>query len=313
MNLYTLKYTLVICCVGMGLSMAPMTASLQHIDKNGCITGQLVNVIDTLKIDLAQYKDVHEIDNSLPINHISHAYNYLKLFYQDGNYQGRQDFYRKGGKPDTQLSREQAMQVLHIIRGRFALHKPQDPIEKRKADVVICAGVDWSLDKRIFSFEKFLAAGFESDNVFFLSRTVELDQSVKRAIERHKNLFAGKKLHPLYVPYSKGCSDHEDLVVALKPLISKEFYLISDPEYAGTLLETFTAYGTKHGLTCLGEFVRPITMDPDEYCRKDLAGYKINEFIPNEDDQIKAAAYSSLCLLGHQVMQEIKLYSPDKK
>jgi hypothetical protein len=102
---------------------------------------------------------------------------------------------------------------------------------------------------------------------------------------------------------------HENFLETLKPLISKEFYLISDPEYAGILLEAFTEYGKKYGLTCLGEFVRPITSDPDEYIRRDIIGYKFNEFLHDEDDQIVAAAYMSLCQLGYQVMEEIKLYS----
>jgi len=285
------------------------TDSFRYIDESGCVKGALAEIMDLLKVDLSQYKDVSEQKKPLPINHISHACNFLKLFYQDGNYQGRQEFYRKGGTPDYKISRELALHVLRVIRGQRALHKSQDPKEKKNADVVICSGVDWSLDKRIFSFEKFLEAGFDCNNVFLLSRTLELDRSAKRAIERHESIFKGKALHFLHIPYAKESMSHENFLETLKPLISKEFYLISDPEYAGILLEAFTEYGKKYGLTCLGEFVRPITSDPDEYIRRDIIGYKFNEFLHDEDDQIVAAAYMSLCQLGYQVMEEIKLYS----
>jgi hypothetical protein len=295
------------------LYAAPVAASFQYIDENGCIKGALADVIGVLKIDLSKYKDANDPKKSLPINYISHAYNFLKLFYQNGNYQGRQEFYRNDGKPDYCLSKEQALKVLQIIRGQLALHKPQDPKVKMCADAVICSGADWSLEKRIFSFEKFLEAGFNCNNVFLLSRTLELEENVKRAIERHKTSFNGKKLLFLHIPYAKDSMTHENLLAVLKSLISKEFYLISDPEYAGILLEAFTKYGEKYGLTCLGEFVRPITSDPDEYVRKDIVGYKFNEFIPNEDNQFVAAAYMSLGQLGYQVMQEVKLYSSDIK
>lgn len=302
-------YRVILTALGMCALAGSLTASFQYIDENGCIKGALAEVVSVLKVDLSQYKDLNDQKKLLPVNYISHAYNFLKLFYQDnGDYRGQQDFYRKGGVPAYQISKEQALKILRVIRGRLALHKPQDPKEKKKTDAVICSGADWSLEKRIFSFEQFLKAGFNCDNVFLLSRTHELDQNVRRVVEQHKASFTGKKLHFLYIPYAKDSMTHENFLEALKPLISKEFYLISDPEYSGILLEAFTTYGKKYGLTCLGEFVRSITSDPDEYVRRDIVGYKMNEFIHNEDDQIIAAAYMSLCLLGYQVMQEIKLY-----
>jgi hypothetical protein len=308
-----IKKQLILICFFSCAYTASVSASFLYIDENGLAKGALADIINVLKVDLSKYKDESNQKKSLPINYISHAYNFLKLFYQDGNYQAHQEFYRKGGKPDYKLSKEQALQVLQVIRGQFALHKSQDPKEKKTADVVICSGQDWSLDKRIFSFEKFLEAGFNCNNVFLLSRTLELDQNVRRAVERHKASFERKKLYFLFIPYAKDSMTHENLLEALKPLISKEFYLISDPEYSGILLEAFTDYGKKYGLTCLGEFVRPITTDPDEYIRKDIEGYKFNEFIHTQDDQIIAAAYMSLGQLSYQVMQEIKLYSSNIK
>lgn len=288
-----------------GLCVAAV--SFLYIDEHGCTKGNLADIISMLHVDLSKHKDINDQNKSLPINHISNAYNFLKLFYQDGNYQGHQEFYRKGGKPEYQISKEQALQVLRMIRGQCAL-KLRDPKEKKTADVCICSGTDWTFEKRIFSFKEFLQAGFDCNNVFFLSRNLELDQNAKRAVERHKELFKGKKLHFLHIPYAKDSMTHENFLEGVKPLISKEFYLISDPEYAGILVKAFTEYGEKYGLTCLGEFVRPITSDPDEYVRKDIVGYKINEFIHDDNDQILAAAYMSLGQLGYQVMQEVKLY-----
>lgn len=282
-----------------------LQAQFQYIDQNGLVSGVAADIIKALNVDLELYK-THK---HLPANHIFNAYNFLKFFYQDGDYQNRQEFYRAGGKPDYQLSQEQALHVLRLYRGRFALYKHDDPQVKKNAPTVICAGVDWSLDKRIFSLQEFWKAGFESDEVFFLSRTVDLDGYVHRAIERYKSLLAGKKLFPQYIPYH-GSSTHEDFVVALKASGVKEFYLISDPEYADTLLETFTAYGVEQGVTCLGVFVRPITQSLDDYVKRDLKSYKFSEHILTQEDQQKAAAYASLGQLGHQVFHEIKLFDP---
>ena len=74
------------------------------------------------------------------------------------------------------------------------------------------------------------------------------------------------------------------------------------------LKEAFTEYSVKHGLVCLGVFVRPITTDPDEYVRLDITGYKFDEFITSSDDQLIAQAASFLNILAHQVAQEIKLF-----
>lgn len=281
-------------------------AHFQYIDETGLVQGVAADIIKTLNINLDLYKN----QKQLPTNHIFNTYNFLKLFYQDGNYQNRQEFYRKGGKPDYHLSQEQALQILRIYRGRFAFYQHDDPQVRKKAATVICAGVDWSLDKRIFSFKKFLEVGFACDQVFFLSRTVDLNNNVHRAIQRHHSLFINKQLHPLYIPYH-GSSTHEDFIITLKSLNIKEFYLISDPEYADILLESFTSYGMQHGVTCLGVFVRPITSSPDEYLELDLKSYKFDEYISTREGQLQAAAYASLGQLGHQVFHEIKLRFPN--
>jgi len=273
----------------------------QFIDPQGCMQGIVADVVIALHVDLEAYKS-----STLPTNHITHAYNFLKQFHHDDR-----DFYRKGGKPAYPLAVTQARAVLKHIRGNYATFTTQDPVEKKKADVVIFSGVEWSLEKRLHSFKKFLDVGYSCDNVYFLSRNQDLENNVKRVLVRHEQLFKNIKTHLIQANYD--CWSHEDFIVKVSPFISKEFYLVSDPEYALTLKEACIVYGQKHGLTCLGAFVRPITNDPDEYSQQDIKAYKFDEFLSDPDDQLRTAAYASLNMLAHQVAQEIQLFMPDYK
>jgi hypothetical protein len=284
----------------MFVNLISVKADSQYIDNRGCIKGELTDVIKILNIDLNLYR----IDKSLPTNHISNAYNFLKNFYQEDR-----EFYRKGGKSQYIFTIEQAQDILQLIRGSYALFKTQDPVKKITADVIICAGLERSMEKRFYSLKKFVDEGYKYENLFFMSRTQELENCCKNLVEKQHKFFSNIKV---YFLRADDKISYEDFIVKVKPFISKEFYIVSDPEYAFTLQEAFTKYGAQHGLICLGVFARPIVTDPLEYAKQDIKAYKYDEFIVNKDDQIIAAAYSSLNILAHQVDQQMKLFEQEQ-
>lgn len=279
----------------------PVTAQFQYIDENGSVKGPLSDVIKILNVDLSSYGNENNLAALLSPSHISFAHNFLKLFYQE-----TRDFYRRGGTSSYPLTLEQSKQILQLVHGKCASFNMPDPLPKKKADVVICAGFERSLEKRFYSFQKFLEEGYQCDNIFFLSRTQELEDCGKQWVKNPEQALNGAAIHFIQAVYDKG--SHEDFILKVKPFISDEFYVISDPEYALTLQESFTEYGKKHDLTCLGVFARAITTDPEEYAAQELRGYNYAEFILDTDNQVRAEAYSALNQLAHQVAQEMKLF-----
>jgi len=275
-----------------------ITAQLQYINEQGLAQGLVADVIKALEIDLSVYQ---ESNSNLPAHHIINIHNFLKIFYQENR-----DFYRRGGKCFYVLTSDQAQKITQLVRGSYAMFNTQDPIEKKRADVLIFSGFDRSLEKRIHSYKKFLEEGYRCNRVFFISGNQALEDCVKKSLEKHKELFASVTIN--LVQASHDGTYQEDFILKVKPFISQDFYLVSDPEYALALKEACISYGAKNGLNCLGVFVRSITNDPDEYVLQELKAYKFDEYIPNSQDQIVAAAYSSLNILAHQVAQEIILF-----
>lgn len=269
--------------------------SLQYIDTNNTIKGKLAEAIQILNVDLETYR---KPQSTLPTNHITHAYAFLKTFYQTDR-----EFYRRGGKPLYIITDKQVEQILKLFRGQNATDAAQTPCIKKNADVVIFAGTEYSLKKRFHSFKKFLDEGFICNNVYFLSINKSLDACTKKAVQNQVELFKGIKQH--FILADEVENQRRNMIKKIKPTISQEFYLISDPEYAINLNECCAQYGLEQGLTFLGTFVRPITTNVDEYIASDLAGYKFDEFIKDPQEQRRAAAYASLDVLAHQVHEEL--------
>jgi len=273
------------------------TQNFQFMDLEYCIKGLLADVITILTIDLNQYK---ELNSTLPKNHISNAYRFLQQFYQEDR-----DYYRKGGSCPIALTTEQIDALLICIRGSNTSLPDYTPTIKKEADAILFGGTAWSVKKRFFSFKHFLQAGFTCKKLFLLCTNATHTATMKQLIEENKDLF--KDIELCYIQATCDINERENFIEQIKDKISKEFYLISDPEYAENLQGSCIHFGTPRGLTLLGTFARTVTRDIDEYVTLDLQGYKFDEFITDPAAQRKAAACSSLNLLEHQVIRDIAL------
>lgn len=287
------------------LLTSTLCASFQHCDEQGIIKGVLKEVIRILNVDLNAYKQ----DDIVPANHIARAYAFLNSFCCNKQYAHEdREYFRRGGQPSLVIAADAVEQLLRLIRGSNALLPSSTPSVKKKSDVIIFAGLDWSLEKRLHSFKQFLEEGFTCDNVYILSINKELDACCRRVIGAHEELFKGITVR--YVLVSADAREQrKDMLIQAARTMSSEYYLISCPEYASNLQESCELYGAPLGLTCLGVFARSITSDVDEYIARDIKGYKYDEFIKDPKAQRCAAAYASLHFLAYQVAEEMLLLS----
>lgn len=257
------------------------------IDKNERPKGKTLEVFQELNID-----------TNKP------AWDYLGLIYQqDRNY------YRKGGKSDCPLTLELAQKVIHCLKNiNTQIH--ETPKEKITADVIICSGESWSLQKRLHSLQKFLDNGYTCKNIFFLSGSKELEIHAKNEVAKNQKLFEGINTHHLIIPK---CEDtYEDFIKEVSKEISSSFYLISCPEHTYNIDESFAHFAPRYNLNYLGVFCEPITTNFEEYIELDLKNYNYQEYLPNKEAQWIAYAYSALNILSHQVIREINMLRENK-
>lgn len=252
----------------------------QHIDKNYNVCGYLKDIVSEIDATLSDASSVREL---------------LKKLTDPG--------------AEGILTSEQAEKIVRRACEEYVYFNINPPSEsqgyvsdeglvKFGAPVIIFAGNNRVMQQRAVALKLFERLGYHFDLVLFIGLKEEQGEDVKRLVDTTLSNNCKKK-----IVYSYAKTLH-DLFSRLTKHIHKDFYLISDPQYAFNQLSVCQEYSDCFNLNCLGVFAKPEFDNVDAY---------VASYVRDHNNDTKAAMLDVLKTLYGQLCREIAAYKKNNR